>query len=847
MEDRSETGGAGTIGTDAEESYPEGFQVGSYRIVRKLGDGGMGVVYLARQTEPIERLVTIKFVRPEAASDDVVQRFDVERRNLARMTHPNISTIFEAGNLDDGTPYFVMEYVQGVSLSRYCFDNRLDIKSRIRLMVDICHAVQHAHQKGIIHRDLKPANILVSTVGDQVAPKVIDFGIACLMTSDPDDSEVQAALNLVGTPQYMSPEHFGWYETDIDARVDVYSLGILLYELLCGGVPPELMLSSQVGIPAEKGKAALAPSTFVRKDDIDVSAERQVSGKAQLARLLEGDLDAIILKAIAFHRRDRYQTVHALADDLQRYLAGQIISLRKTDSLYALGKALSRHRFLTVTIAAATTVLSILVVVLMLQVRATEQARMLAQLESEQRLALQELITASFTSGSPESGIGYQLTAREVLETMADNIDALEVDDGEARTALLLEAARFFYEVSQFDAAERSARRALSITRKTHDPLLRARCMTVLAEILNYKGEFEEAGRLLSESLALLEGAGLHYSATHLLATILFAELKNLVGNHHEAMVLAADAVHQIESATTRNDKLLARAMFALAESHVHSGDWENAIDTYDRAYRASQLGYGPDAGITHDIYSGLAYAWGMNGNLAKEESMWREELEYSAKTFGPEHQKTIATLANLGSNLQAQERWEEALEFQSRAYAGMLKFNAEDHPDTLTVKMNIASIQAQLGNFEVAKRQHMQVIETRTRIYGSGNVFTAYAEQAFGETLLLASDYADAAVHLESALQILDVSLGEHWRTAQSHIRLGQALLGLERYDAAEAEFEQGFRMARATLKKSHPRLLAWSRDVADQYASQAMLQMPPWLAPGANPDADSTTATIP
>ena len=329
-----------------------GDRIGRYKLVEKIGEGGCGIVYLAEQEEPLRRRVALKVIRLGMDTQSVIARFEAERQALALMDHPNIARVFDAGATDGGRPYFVMELVRGVRITEYCDENALSAPERLALFVQVCQAIQHAHQKGIIHRDIKPSNILV-TVNDGVAvPKVIDFGIAKATEQKLTEKTVRTLfLEFLGTPAYMSPEQAAMTTLDIDTRSDIYSLGVLLYELLAGQPPfdgPKLL---QAGFDAMRRTIAEAeparPSTRLRQmpfAEQTTTAQRRRTEPPKLIKLLRGDLDWIVMKCLEKDRARRYETANALAADIQRHLDTEPVLARPPSNIYRVQKLLRRHR-----------------------------------------------------------------------------------------------------------------------------------------------------------------------------------------------------------------------------------------------------------------------------------------------------------------------------------------------------------------------------------------------------------------------------------------------------------------------------------------------------------------------
>jgi serine/threonine protein kinase len=334
--------------------------IGPYRILERIGEGAIGEVFLAEQTAPVRRRVALKVIKFGLGTREVIARFEIERQTLALMAHPNVARIFDAGATPEGRPYFAMEYVPGVALTRYCDERRLDVAARLALFGEVCAGVQLAHLRGVIHRDLEPSNILVAEIDGRAVPKIIDFGIAKATTATADDADAHTRIgHLLGTPEYMSPEQAQLSPLEIDARTDVYSLGVLLYELLTGCRPYAVTRDGfDPGVIArEIVDARIAPPsarTVVESPDASTRAAARATTPRALTARLRGDLDWIVLKALEKDRRSRYLSAADLAADIERAGSDQPLSAGPPTTLYALRKFVRRHR---VPVAAAVLVL----------------------------------------------------------------------------------------------------------------------------------------------------------------------------------------------------------------------------------------------------------------------------------------------------------------------------------------------------------------------------------------------------------------------------------------------------------------------------------------------------------
>jgi serine/threonine protein kinase len=327
-----------------------GALIGPYKLLEAIGEGGMGTVWVAEQTRPMRRKVALKLVKPGMDSRQVLSRFEAERQALALMDHPNIAKVYDGGMTEQGRPYFVMEYVKGIPLTKYCDDARLPLQERLKLFVSICQAVQHAHQKGIIHRDLKPSNILVCLYDGQPVPKVIDFGLAKAMHQPLTEHTLHTAHGfMVGTPLYMSPEQAEFNNLDVDTRTDIYSLGVILYELLTGGTPLEQQQFKQAALDEMlrliKEVEPPKPSTRLSGSASlpSIAAQRGLD-PAQLSKQVRGDLDWIVMKSLEKERSRRYETANGLARDVERFLNDEPVEACPPSTGYRLRKLLRRHR-----------------------------------------------------------------------------------------------------------------------------------------------------------------------------------------------------------------------------------------------------------------------------------------------------------------------------------------------------------------------------------------------------------------------------------------------------------------------------------------------------------------------
>jgi serine/threonine protein kinase len=471
-------------GTAAEKP---GDTIGRYQLLELIGEGGFGTVWMAEQQEPVRRRVALKLVKPGMDTRQVLTRFEAERQALAMMDHPCIARVFDGGATDTGRPFFVMELVRGVRITDYCDAQKLSTRQRLLLVIQVCQAVQHAHQKGIIHRDLKPSNILITTVDGAPVPKVIDFGVAKAMeTRVTGLTTLTRRHEVIGTPSYMSPEQAGLGGLDVDTRSDIYGLGVLLYELLTGQTPlaqaelDRASLDEVLRLIRERDplKPSTCWSTLTREQAATIAAQRQIE-PSRLNRLLSGDLDWIVMKALEKDRRRRYETAGALAADLTRHLNLEPVTARPPSNFYRLQRAWRRHQTVfTSALLLALVLVAASAVSLWLAIRA-KRAESLA----EHRLAVSEAISQSLAEMAEHS---FRVGA------MQNHVPVFALDNAGREAAI--------------DLSERM----LAFNREVHGPEApeTLTAMDHLAQTFEQARRWAEAIKLREQSLAVLEEKG---------------------------------------------------------------------------------------------------------------------------------------------------------------------------------------------------------------------------------------------------------------------------------------------------------------------------------------------------
>jgi serine/threonine protein kinase len=447
--------------------------IGSYHLLQKIGEGGMGEVWVAEQHKPIHRRVALKLIKAGMDTRQVIARFESERQALALMDHPAIAKVFDAGETSDGRPYFVMEYVQGIPITAHCDKNRLTTKERVELFKDICEGVQHAHQKAIIHRDLKPSNILIAFHNGKALPKIIDFGVAKATAQSLTERTMYTERGmLIGTPEYMSPEQAEMSGQDIDTRTDVYSLGVILYELLVGALPFDPKELRRSGFDEIRRKIREEdppkPSTKLSTmgDESTAQALNRRTERPALIRQIRGDLDWITMKALEKDRTRRYGSPWELAADIDRYLHHQPIVARPPSTVYKAKKFFRRHRAGVGVAAALVVLLVAFSAMTAIQASRIARERDRANQEAETSRQVSDFLVNLFKVSDPSEARGNSITAREILDKGANQIFEAMKDQPAVHARLMATMGEVFTDLGLYKQSEPLLKKAVEIQRR---------------------------------------------------------------------------------------------------------------------------------------------------------------------------------------------------------------------------------------------------------------------------------------------------------------------------------------------------------------------------------------------
>lgn len=757
--------------------------IGPYRLLRRLGEGGMGSVWLAEQTAPVKREVAIKLIKSGRFSENGLKRFELERQSLAIMNHPAIAKVFDAGSTADGQPYFVMEHVSGLPITTYCNRNGLGIRERIELMITVCEGVQHAHQKAIIHRDLKPSNILIAETDGKPVPRIIDFGIAkaaqALGAESKDETVNVLTLTggALGTPGYMSPEQADPSRFDIDTRSDVYSLGVVLYELLTATVPFDARLWKTK--PLHEVLRQLqeedppSPSTRV-STQASMAGQNSETDPAQWARQLRGDLDWITLKALAAERERRYSSPADLAADLGRYLRNEPITARPPSLTYQVQKFVGRNRLAVVFTGA------IILLIFGFAISMTVE-RNRARREAETSRRVSDFMANMFKISDPSESRGNTVTAREILDKGSEQIENGLGQDPQVQARLMQTMATTYRGLGLYDRAHTLMEHAVAIQKRALGPENpeTLRSMSLLGVVLENQARYEESERVLREALA---GQDKVLGADHpeTMETVGYlSDTLEMEGRIAEAEgLIRRTLAHQQRTLGPENPATL-RAMRSLGRNLLDQGHYADA-EKLDRSTIAlEEHALGPDHPGTLFSKNQLALALQDEGRYPDAEKLFREVLVASTRVLGPDHDNTRAALANVGEVLEQQGRLAEAEAIQRQELAATSRAEGLDNPDTLLSESNLAVTLGKEHKLDESEKLLRAAFDTGMRTLGPTAFATRNAMGNLATTLAYQKREKEALAMLEKLVEYAAKAEGTAQSDAHYQYALALVILG--------------------------------------------------------------------
>jgi eukaryotic-like serine/threonine-protein kinase len=770
-----DTGGRGS---ETEGMAEDRVSIGPYVLVKKLGEGGMGQVWLAEQTVPVRRQVALKLVKGGLYDSAVIQRFEAERQSLAVMNHPAIAKVFDAGSTADGQPYFVMEYVPGLPITRYCDEKKLKVRERLELLIKVCEGVQHAHQKAIMHRDLKPSNILVVEVDGKATPRIIDFGIAKAISSKAggDQTMFTQVGALIGTPGFMSPEQADPSVLDVDTRTDVYSLGVVLYVLLTGMLPFDSEGGKKKPIDGLlrqlREEDPPSPSTKVNaeKETGAAAAERRGTEAKQLVKLLRGDLDWITMKAVEKERARRYGTPSELAADIERYLENRPVVARPASAGYRLKKYVQRHR---VGVAVAAGAVGLLVAFAVMQ--GAQLRRITRERDRANRIA--DFMTSMFKVSDPSEARGNNITAREILDKASKDIDTGLAKDPELQAQMMKVMGNVFDSLGLYPQGEQLYQRVLDIQRREIGPERRETLETMsnLAKNWMRQGRYSEAQELYVETLGKqLRALGSENQDVLRTKSDMAAVLRNQ-GRYNEAEKLYTEAFDGLRRSLgpEHPDTLLTMNNLAMTlEQEGRSGEAER-LERETLDLQRSVLG--PEHPSTLLTMNALSWTLTHEGRYAETEKLQRDTLEIQRRILGPEHPDTLLSMDNLANTLVHEGRFAEGEKLQRETLEILRRVRGPEHPNTLTSMNDLANTLADEGRYAETEKLQRETLAIQQRIMGPEHPDTLLSMNNLSDTLVHEGRFAEGEKLQRETLAIQRRTLGpDHPDTAVSTYNLG-------------------------------------------------------------------------
>ncbi|MGO9467838.1 MAG: tetratricopeptide repeat protein [Isosphaeraceae bacterium] len=780
-----------------------GTLIGPYKLREQIGEGGMGVVYLAEQEKPVRRRVALKIIKPGMDTEQVVARFEAERQALALMDHPSIARVFDAGATDTGRPYFVMELVKGVPITEYCDTVHLTPKERLELFIPVCQAIQHAHQKGIIHRDVKPSNVLVTMQDGKPVPKIIDFGIAKATEQRLTERSLFTQHGaIMGTLEYMSPEQAEMSALDVDTRTDVYALGVLLYELLTGTTPLERARLREAGyveiLRRIREEEPPKPSTRLsdsRERLPSVAAQRRME-PARLTRLVRGELDWIVMKAIEKDRTRRYATANGFARDIERYLAGDPVEAGPPSARYRLRKFARKHRAALFTAGSFAVLLAAAAAVSTWQaVRATVAERhavaeaqraiaaeSTAREESAKAKAVNEFLTQDIlTQAEPaNNAVEDHVKLLDAVDRAADKVGERFRDQPQVEAELRGTIASTYHGLGAFAKAERHARARWEIERRLHG------------------GDSAEALRALAD----------------------LGHLRNHLGASVEAVDMLRQAVDGLSQKLGADDIEDLARRDNLAVAYADAGRLAEAIALFEETLKLQTSKLGADHPGTLRTRNNLALAYRHAGRTSDAIALFETTTKLLTSRLGADHPETLASRNNLAETYRNAGRMAEALALHEETLKLMKSKLGPEHPATLTSRKNLSRVYLALGRPAEAIALDEETLKLTTSSLGPDNPATLICRNNLAEAYLAARRTGEAISMHEETLKLLTAKLGpDHRDTLTARNNLAAAYWKAGRLDRSVPLFEETLRLMTAKLGPDYPETLTTLANLGINY----------------------------
>lgn len=760
-----------------------GTDVGPYRILRFLGHGGMGDVFLAVREEPFRHHVALKIIRRGMDSREVTRRFEMERQILASLSHTNIARLYDGGVTDDGLPYFAMEYVDGTPVTSWCDSRRMPLNDRLRLFQQICRAVHHAHQNLIIHRDLKPSNILVT--GDGV-PKLLDFGIAKLLNPNlgPAEAPVTRTEIRAMTPEYASPEQVRG--ESLTTASDIYSLGMILYELLSGHRPyrfvrrtPEEILSIICETEPERPSAVVMKPGMARQPEGEpreigpeqISAERALSPD-KLSKHLRGDLDNIVLMSLRKEPERRYASAQQLANDIEKHLAGEPVIAVRDSRGYRIGKYIRRNKVQTVSAAIILLLLIAASAVTMYQANQVAQQRDLAQLEAARSASVSAFLTSLFRAADPTYARTDSLTLQELLANGAERIESELAGQPEIQATLYDVIATAYVNLGRYAQAESLFERSLAIYRSfASDTIDLSTGLYNLGYTREMQARYSDAEQLFREALELREARVGKIDPSYLTLLYHLGTVTHLQGTSVEANRIF-DAWQEIFDqlpSQSAPDPELTSATIGMANVAMARNQFTTAIRYATVALEASRILYGEDHPsyvrtlmLQASIHTAL-------GESTKTEIAIRKVLATLQRLYPNGHQDFGTAYGLLAEAMEAKERYDDAERYFQLAVEQQARNVGPDHHSTYLAEAELARFYFHRGRFAESVHHYTRTVDGYATLYGDENLMTIVLRASLAKAMIRTGRISEVRSMLERDYAVLLRDHDPDFRPAQN------------------------------------------------------------------------------
>jgi eukaryotic-like serine/threonine-protein kinase len=736
--------------------------IGPYRILRLLGEGGMGIVYEAEQEHP-RRTVALKVIRSGLSDPKVVRRFEHELLALGRLQHPGIAQIYEAGTADNGfgpQPYFAMELVRGQPLLEYADEHQLTTRQRLELMARVCEAVHHAHQRGIIHRDLKPGNILVDETGQ---PKILDFGVARAIDSDARMTHQTDLGQIVGTLAYMSPEQVLADPLELDTRSDIYSLGVVLYQMLANRLPYKV-----------SPRLPEAVRTIQEEDPTPLGT---------LSSAYRGDIETIVAKALEKDKIRRYSSAAELGADIRRYLHDEPIMARPASTIYQLQKFARRHKALVSGLAAV-------FVVLIAGILTSTREAVRANKEAETSRAISDFLqndllaqASAANQAQPNTEPDPDLKVRTALDRAAARIAGRFNRQPEVEAAIQETIGQSYLDLGLFPEARSHLQRALDLQRQVWGPKnpITLKAMSRIGYVAFLQGNFPEAEALLGRSLEVQ---------------------KRILGPEH------------LDTLSSMN---------YLANVYWAEGKYPQAEMLHTQTLEIRRRVLGPEHPDTIASMNNLGIVYDEEGKYAQAETLYSQALEILRSVSGPEHPRTLMSMSNLAVVYDEVGKYEQAEALDTQILEIQRRVLGPEHPDTLMSMHNLAVVYSAEGNCARAEQLNRENVEIRRRVLGPEHLDTLMSMHNLADVYLAEGKYAPAEALYSETLALQQRVLGaEHSNTLDSMTGLAAAYASRGKYTQAEGLFIQNLDVRRRVLGPQHPAFLTTVSALASMYQQE-------------------------